>query len=663
MDAHQLIDLMKISAIPLIPALYQSAGWLFPTLIFIIVGWLSGMACLFLIESMTYFPGNRYFERNVEFTVLVHHFYGKKWYYLMHIILYGSLQSFNISSIISAVQSFDTFVLSVFGQTCGFRIYPAQDIVCMTAETASTSGSPFGTDYMLITAGGLMFGCFIAPLMQLNLDDNMIVQWISLAYIAFVVFCWVVMMFIAGVNTSLMPTIGLKFSTAPTAVIGQVMFNFTFANTIPSWINTKHKKVSIHKCIWVAIVFAAGLYVITGIAGALAFEMPSGSNLMSVQTVYFNEYGTSSMQGLVNFITLTFPILCLITSIPVAMIIIRLNLIMSRLCSKDTAGFFGSVFPFLICIPFQTGPFMVTFTNWSSLFFQSMCNFMAPFLIYIFLDQRNTVMAQSVIDELENLDLDGAIRKKSTDEDDFDYVYHLPHADLSRLPPRKYDPFAQFAIQATGNEGKQMNLQKKQDIPKIATSTGGSMTSVQGKAAAKLLSLGAESTPDPRTKRMHNHHKSSKERLTAGSKMGSQAFLGSQMNLGSRRASSVGQSRIGGDSMLGSLTKRKSNASGRQVSPFDESTETFDFTKQSQQTLLIDGLSYFGSSAGTSANHLEDDMESGPPSFKTLPDWITKYISSRTMAIICFTIITSMTLAVLAYDFVMLGFGIDVVDS
>ncbi|KAI9351396.1 hypothetical protein BDR26DRAFT_797887, partial [Obelidium mucronatum] len=416
--------------IPLIPSLYQSAGWLFPTVIFVVVGWLSGMACLFLIESMTYFPGNRYFERNVEFTVLVHHFYGKRWYYLMHIILYGSLQSFNISSIISAVQSFDVFVLSVFGQTCGIEFYPNAGIACVNASTASTSGSPFGTDYMLITAGGLLFVCFIAPLMRLNLDDNMIVQWISLAYIAFVVFCWVIMMFVAGINTSKLPTIGSKFSTAPTSVIGQVMFNFTFVNTVPSWINTKHKRVSIHKCIWVSIIFAAGIYVVTGIAGALAFDMPSGANLMSVQTVYFNKYGTSSMKGMVNFITLSFPILCLITSIPVAFIIIKLNLVMSRLCSKERAGFFGSVLPFLICVPFQTGPFMVTFTNWSSLFFQSMCNFMAPFLIYIFLDQRNTVMAQSVIDELENLDLDGTIKKKVVDEDDFDYVCLRPRGKI-----------------------------------------------------------------------------------------------------------------------------------------------------------------------------------------------------------------------------------------
>ncbi|KAJ3070320.1 hypothetical protein HDU98_006674 [Podochytrium sp. JEL0797] len=721
--------------IPLIPALFQSAGWLFPVLIFIIIGWLSGMACLFLIESMTYFPGNRYFERNVEFTVLVHHFYGKRWYYLMHVILYGSLQSFNISSIISAVQSFDVFILSVFGQTCGFRVFPIQDIHCVDSSTAATgTGSPFGTDYMLITAGGLLFGCFIAPLMNLNLDDNMIVQWISLVYIGFVVFCWVIMMFIAGVDTSLMPTVGAQFATAPTSVIGQVMFNFTFANTIPSWMNTKHNKVSIHKCIWTAVIVSASLYIVTGVAGALSFTLPSGSNLMAVQTAYFAIHGSSTIQGLVNFITLTFPILCLITSIPVAFIIIKLNLITSRLCSKDTAGFFGSILPFLICVPFQTGPFMVSFTNWSSLFFQSMCNFMAPFLIYIFLDQRNTVMAQSVIDELENLDLDGAIKKKSSEDDDFDYVYHLPHADLSRLPPRKYDPFAQFAIQETTKEGKQLQLDAKRPtaggipIPIIAGSVTGSkssLTSAQGKTVAKLLSLGADAQPDPLKKRIHQHHKSSLERLSgAGSQLGllggggglhahgaggrrSSALApaggasrmnlggGSRMNLGggggsrmdlggreshevSLRTSTAGR---GGEGSMWSSTAgnsqhtvleaemRRRSMGTKRISPMyggsgggSLDTVGFNHPEKSSKSMLIDGMSYLGSSVGDST-YFEDDFNSGPPSFKTLPEWVTKYVSSRTVAIMCFVFITTLTVAVLMYDFVMLGYGVDVVDG
>ncbi|KAI8616252.1 hypothetical protein BC830DRAFT_1118738 [Chytriomyces sp. MP71] len=408
-----LVSSITGPGIPLIPSLYQTAGWLLPTVLFLVIGGMSALACLFLIESMTYFPGNKYFERNVEFTVLVHHFYGKRWYYFMHVILYGSLQSFIIASIIQAVQNFDTFVLSIAGQTCGFRYSPTQDIFCVNQVTASnSSGSPFGTNGMLITAGGLIFGGIIGPLMQLNLDDNMIIQWVSIMYVILVVIFWAIMCFVKGVQAGLMPSVGSGIRTAPTSVIAQVMFNFTLANTVPSWINTRNKKVNIHKCVFFSCYVACGVYVFTGIFGGLAFPVPSGANLLSVQSAYFSANGPNVMYGLANFISLTFPILILITSIPVAFIIVKLNLITSHICSKDWATFYGQILPFIVCVPFQTGPYMVYFTNWSSIIFQSMCNFMAPYLIFIFLDQRNTVMAQSVIDELENLDLDGAGKKE-----------------------------------------------------------------------------------------------------------------------------------------------------------------------------------------------------------------------------------------------------------
>ena len=51
----------------------------------------------------------------------------------------------------------------------------------------------------------------------------------------------------------------------------------------------------------------------------------------------------------------------------------------------------------------------------------------------MFLILFNTVMAQSVIDELENLDIDGAIRKRNTDDDDFDYVIYFHFAPLYHI--------------------------------------------------------------------------------------------------------------------------------------------------------------------------------------------------------------------------------------
>ncbi|KAJ3351056.1 hypothetical protein HDU83_009247 [Entophlyctis luteolus] len=298
-------------------------------------------------------------------------------------------------------------------------------------------------------------------------------------------------------------------------------------------------------------------------------------------------------------------------------------------------------------------------------------------------------MAQSVIDELENLDLDGAIKKKSTDDDGFDYVYHLPHADLSRLPPRTYDPFAQFAIVEPEKNNQQLKIDlARKNIPVIATADSRSSL---GKQAAKLLGFGADqASNDARTKRLHVNHRGSKDRLGIG--LGSQYLAG-----GSRMALSVS----GGASSPGDtgarpsfVTRRTSHAStmagdshsvskasmnigsglglnrrsmtSKKVAPYGESSESVDFARPefSDQSLRIDGISYMGSSEGNMNNALYDDDEyNGIPSFKAVPDSITKYVSAKFIAIICFCMITSLTLAVILYDFIELGFGKDVVDS
>jgi hypothetical protein len=51
---------------------FQQGGWLIPTLFFLVIGGLSGLASLFVVESVSRFPGNEKFDRNVEFTVMVH---------------------------------------------------------------------------------------------------------------------------------------------------------------------------------------------------------------------------------------------------------------------------------------------------------------------------------------------------------------------------------------------------------------------------------------------------------------------------------------------------------------------------------------------------------------------------------------------------------------
>ena len=60
-----LITSITGPGIVLIPLVFQQAGWLIPTLLFIFVGILAGIASLFVVEAVNRFPGNEAFERNV----------------------------------------------------------------------------------------------------------------------------------------------------------------------------------------------------------------------------------------------------------------------------------------------------------------------------------------------------------------------------------------------------------------------------------------------------------------------------------------------------------------------------------------------------------------------------------------------------------------------
>ncbi|KAJ3409940.1 hypothetical protein HDV05_004162 [Chytridiales sp. JEL 0842] len=349
-----------------------------------------------------------------------------------------------------------------------------------------------------VQAGKVEHGFEDAEKQQINLDDNMIFQWLSMVYLCFIVFLFVIMSFGAGLDAANMPTVGQKLLQTPTSVIGQVLFNFTLTNTIPSWVNTKHPKVSIHKCVWTAIGVSCGMYCFTGLFAAMAFDVPEGSDLFAAMTLRFK--GTS-WANLLNFITFTWPIMVLLTSIHVSIIIVKLNLITSRICSKDWANFYGTILPFIVAVPFQTGDFLIVFSNWTSIIFQSICNFVAPFLIYIFLEKRNLVLQQSVLDELENLDLDGGIKKRTyAYDDDFDYVYHLPHADLTRIGPRKYDPFAKFAkvedekkpnfgeAKATSPTSTNNNNIPSVPVPVISTDSSSALRARRG--IGRILDLG-----------------------------------------------------------------------------------------------------------------------------------------------------------------------------
>jgi hypothetical protein len=90
--------------------------------------------------------------------------------------------------------------------------------------------------------------------------------------------------------------------------------------------------------------------------------VPTGSNIIQAVATATNLPAASLVWNTVQNVLFSF--LVYLTSIPVAMIIVQLNLVSSRLCSKRilfffliiaVASFFGVTAPFLAAIPMLTG--------------------------------------------------------------------------------------------------------------------------------------------------------------------------------------------------------------------------------------------------------------------------------------------------------------------
>lgn len=87
--------------------------------------------------------------------------------------------------------------------------------------------------YIFVSYDCQVLTILLLPLVRLNLSDNMIVQFISIVYLVLVAFSWVIISVAEGLKFEYVPMIGDDVS----GVLGVVLFNYTLANTVPSWVN------------------------------------------------------------------------------------------------------------------------------------------------------------------------------------------------------------------------------------------------------------------------------------------------------------------------------------------------------------------------------------------------------------------------------------------
>ena len=88
---------------------YVYGGWLVPTLLLIGGAIMSCLASFFMVSTMSRLPGNRRFERRVEFANLAKALFPRWLFWLAFSILVISFQLANVLSIIQSAQRYILF--------------------------------------------------------------------------------------------------------------------------------------------------------------------------------------------------------------------------------------------------------------------------------------------------------------------------------------------------------------------------------------------------------------------------------------------------------------------------------------------------------------------------------------------------------------------------
>jgi len=87
-----------------LPQVYQQAGWVIPTLIFVLICISSSLSATFLCDTMARIPGNSRFERRIEFVNIFDELWGKGGLAVAQTMFMINMMAQTVSSIIANAQ-------------------------------------------------------------------------------------------------------------------------------------------------------------------------------------------------------------------------------------------------------------------------------------------------------------------------------------------------------------------------------------------------------------------------------------------------------------------------------------------------------------------------------------------------------------------------------
>jgi hypothetical protein len=362
-----------------IPPAIQQAGWFTPALFFLVMFFVSTVASGVMVEAMSMVRGNEGFRARVELSTLVSVYFPKsRWmFWLTNIFLNVALTAQNLSAIIVSAQTADLVLIALFEWSGALELYPNFGFV--SATSAGVGVTAFGSGYF-ITLGFVIVLLLTLPLGFFSLDDNIWVQAFSFVTIMVITLIWVVIWLIGGLDPSRVPFIGPQQG----AVISMAFFNYAWPVSVPSWINELRPNTSINKPIWLSAALSTFIYLLIGIVGAMGQQYVGDQDVLDA----LNQIpGSEGLRLTARITAFAFPLITLLSGIPVFAVVIKYNLIENAICNKYWANFWGVVLPWIIAAPFYSGAGLNLVILWSSLLVNGVVNYVIPIAFFLRMKQ------------------------------------------------------------------------------------------------------------------------------------------------------------------------------------------------------------------------------------------------------------------------------------
>lgn len=405
-----LVNVMDGPGFLAIPKVYREAGWLIPTVGFVLVALVACLSGCCLVDLAREFVGptsvvpeeeenaisdeadctwledrsprgsgasdtegllgttprsrkNEGGPREAEFCELATHFFGPTMGRVVEVMFYLCLLSLILAQIIIGAQVMDGFLIFLMGKTCAVEL-PHFGWTC----TQAIALQPFGVGKSIVSGGFMVCMVLCLWLSALDISDNIMPQFISTGLLIFAAgtFFW---HFASSTYDPLVPSRLNILGPDLAGVLGVVIFNYSFVTAIPCVLVLAQPSLNMKQVICAAVATMCTLYIIMGTLGSMAFDAPDADVMASLLKPDAPVITKLAVFGFTHAIVPCIPVYCLL---------LQSALVANFGMSKTYAYVLSSVCPWLVALAFYNGDFFDTLVRWAALLVNGVVNLVLP---------------------------------------------------------------------------------------------------------------------------------------------------------------------------------------------------------------------------------------------------------------------------------------------